>query len=38
VITINDSGRYLLLELPDLSLPPATEEICYALQCRVNFH
>ncbi len=34
VITINNSGRYLLLELPDLALPPTTEEICYALQCR----
>jgi protein-tyrosine phosphatase len=34
VLTINNSGRYLLLELPDLSLPPATEEICYFLQCR----
>jgi protein-tyrosine phosphatase len=34
VITINDNGRYLLLELPDMSMPPATEEICYTLQCR----
>jgi protein-tyrosine phosphatase len=34
VLTINNGGRYLLLELPDLSLPPTTEEICYVLQCR----
>ncbi len=32
VLTINDSRRYLLLELPDNFLPPATEEICYHLQ------
>jgi protein-tyrosine phosphatase len=30
--TINDGKRYLLLELPDTSLPPATEEICFHLQ------
>jgi protein-tyrosine phosphatase len=34
VITINDGRRYLLLEFPDTSLPPATEDICYALQSR----
>ncbi|MGB8990882.1 MAG: CpsB/CapC family capsule biosynthesis tyrosine phosphatase [Desulfobaccales bacterium] len=31
-LTINDAQRYLLLELPDTSLPPATEEICFHLQ------
>jgi protein-tyrosine phosphatase len=31
-LTINDAKRYLLLELPDTSLPPATEEICFQLQ------
>ncbi|MGA9754523.1 MAG: CpsB/CapC family capsule biosynthesis tyrosine phosphatase [Desulfobaccales bacterium] len=31
VLTINDANRYLLLELPDTSLPPATEEICFRL-------
>jgi protein-tyrosine phosphatase len=30
-LTINDANRYLLLELPDTSLPPATEEICFQL-------
>lgn len=34
VITINDARCYLLLEFPDTSLPPATEDICYALQSR----
>ncbi len=34
VLTINDNKRYLLLELPDSSFPPATEEICYQLQSR----
>jgi protein-tyrosine phosphatase len=34
VLTLNDNKCYLLLELPDLALPPATEEICYTLQCR----
>ncbi len=33
-LTINDANRYLLLELPDTSLPPATEEICFNLQSR----
>jgi protein-tyrosine phosphatase len=33
-MTINDANRYLLLELPDTSLPPATEEICFYLQSR----
>jgi protein-tyrosine phosphatase len=33
-LTINDANRYLLLELPDTSLPPATEEICYLLQSK----
>ena len=34
VLTINDGRRYLLLELPDGSLPPATEEICFRLQSK----
>ncbi len=33
-LTINDANRYLLLELPDTALPPATEEICFHLQSR----
>jgi protein-tyrosine phosphatase len=33
-LTINDANRYLLLELPDTSLPPAIEEICFHLQSR----
>jgi protein-tyrosine phosphatase len=32
VLTINEGRRYLLLELPESSLPPATEEICFHLQ------
>ena len=34
VLTINDGRRYLLLELPESSLPPATEEICFHLQSK----
>ena len=34
VLTINDANRYLLLELPDTSLPPAMEEICFHLQSK----
>jgi protein-tyrosine phosphatase len=34
VLTINDGKRYLLLELPDSSLPPATEEICFRLNSK----
>jgi protein-tyrosine phosphatase len=34
VLTVNDGKRYLLLELPDFSLPPALEDICFGLQCR----
>ena len=33
-LTINDANRYLLLELPDTSLPPAMEEICFYLQSK----
>jgi protein-tyrosine phosphatase len=33
-LTINDANRYLLLELPDTSLPPAMEEICFQLKSR----
>jgi protein-tyrosine phosphatase len=33
-LTINDAKRYLLLELPDTALPPATEEICFYLQSK----
>lgn len=32
VFTINDGKRYLLLEFPDASLPPASEDICFRLQ------
>jgi protein-tyrosine phosphatase len=31
VLSINDNKRYLLLELPDTSIPPATEEVCFYL-------
>jgi len=34
VLTINDGKRYLLLEFPDSSLPPATEEICFRLNSK----
>ena len=33
-LTINDANRYLLLELPDTSLPPTMEEICFQLQSK----
>ena len=33
-LTINDANRYLLMELPDTALPPATEEICFRLQSK----
>lgn len=32
VMTINDGKRYLLLEMPELSIPPATPDICFQLQ------
>ena len=32
VLTINDGKRYLLLEMPDLCVPPATPDICFRLQ------
>jgi protein-tyrosine phosphatase len=31
VMTLNDNKRYLLLELPETSFPPVTEEICFRL-------
>jgi protein-tyrosine phosphatase len=34
VLTINDARRYLLLEFPYSSLPPASEEICFRLLSR----
>jgi protein-tyrosine phosphatase len=34
VLTINDGRRYLLLEFPDSSLPPASEDICFRLHSR----
>lgn len=34
VLTINDSKRYLLLELPGTSLPPAVEEICFSFKAK----
>jgi protein-tyrosine phosphatase len=33
-LTINDANRYLLLELPDTSMPPAMEEICFQMQSK----
>ena len=32
VMTINDGKRYLLLEMPEISIPPATADICFHLQ------
>ncbi len=32
VFTINDGRRYLLLEFPEGSIPPATEDICFRLR------
>lgn len=32
VMTINDGRRYLLLEMPDSSIPPAAPDICFQLQ------
>jgi len=32
VLTVNDGKRYLLLELPHFSMPPALEDICFRLQ------
>jgi protein-tyrosine phosphatase len=32
VLTINDGKRYLLLEIPEFSVPPATPDICFRLQ------
>jgi protein-tyrosine phosphatase len=34
VLTVNDGKRYLLLELPDFSMPLALEDICFHLQCQ----
>jgi protein-tyrosine phosphatase len=34
VMTINDGKRYLLLEMPELSIPPATPDICFRLQAQ----
>ena len=34
VYTINDGKRYLLLEFPDASVPPASEDICFRLQSK----
>jgi protein-tyrosine phosphatase len=34
VLTVNDGKRYLLLELPDFSIPPSLDDICFQLQCR----
>ncbi len=31
ILTINDAGRYLLLEFPYSSLPPASEDVCFRL-------
>jgi protein-tyrosine phosphatase len=34
VLTINDGQRYLLMELPESAVPPATEEICFRLNSK----
>lgn len=34
VMTINDRRRYLLLEMPELSIPPATPDICFQLMAK----
>jgi protein-tyrosine phosphatase len=34
LLTINDLKRYLLLELPDTSVPPALEDICFRLKSK----
>jgi protein-tyrosine phosphatase len=34
VMTINDGRRYLLLEMPELSIPPAAPDVCFQLQSR----
>lgn len=34
VLTVNDGKRYLLLELPHFSIPPAMEDICFRLKSR----
>jgi protein-tyrosine phosphatase len=34
VLTINDSNHSLLLELPDTSLPPSLEDICFQLKSK----
>lgn len=34
ILTINDGKRYLLLEFPDSSIPPATEDICFRLNSK----
>jgi protein-tyrosine phosphatase len=33
-LTINNSHHYLLLELPDTSLPPSLEDICFQLKSK----
>jgi protein-tyrosine phosphatase len=33
-MTINNADRYLLLELPDTSLPPGTEDTCFYLRTK----
>ncbi len=33
-LTINDSSRYLLLELPETSIPPTIETICFRLKSK----
>lgn len=34
LLTINDNKRYLLLEMPDTAIPPATEEVCFQMVSR----
>lgn len=34
LLTLNDGGRYLCLELPDTVIPPATEELVFQMTAR----
>lgn len=34
LLTLNDGGRYLFLELPDTVIPPATEELIFQMNSR----
>jgi len=34
ILTINDTQSYMLLELPDMAIPPGMENICFQLKSR----